>query len=96
MLTVLVYVYVKEDAVDAFREASLKNATCSIQEPGISRFDVIQQADDARRFVLIESYRDIEAAAAHKETAHYAEWRDRVVDMMEEPRYSVKYTDCAE
>jgi quinol monooxygenase YgiN len=62
-----------------------------VQEPGIARFDVIQQSDDATRFVLVEVYRTDEAPARHKETAHYQVWRDRVAEMMAEPRTSVKY-----
>jgi quinol monooxygenase YgiN len=42
------------------------------EEPGIARFDVAEQQDDATRLVLIEAYRSPEAAAEHKETAHYA------------------------
>ena len=64
-----------------------------MQEPGIARFDVIQQADDPTRFVLVEVYRTPEAPAAHKETAHYAAWRDTVAPMMAEPRTSVKYAN---
>ena len=67
------------------------NARSSVLEPGIARFDVVEQQDDATRFVLIEAYRSPEAAAAHKETAHYAKWRDEVADMMVEPRRSVKF-----
>jgi autoinducer 2-degrading protein len=74
MLIVLVHVHVRADAVEAFREATLKNARNSVQEPGIARFDVIQQMDDPTRFVLVEVYRDENAAAAHKETQHYKEW----------------------
>lgn len=94
MLVVHVFVHVKPGAVDAFRAASIANARQSIQEPGIARFDVIQQADDPTRFVLVEVYRTAEAPAAHKETAHYATWRDTVADMMAEPRTSIKYTNC--
>lgn len=94
MLIVLVYVHVKADYVDAFREASLENARNSVQEPGIARFDVIQQNDDPTRFTLIEVYRDDDAPAKHKQTAHYAAWRDAVEEMMAEPRYSVKCTNC--
>ncbi len=43
------------------------------------------------RIMLVEVYRNTEAAAAHKETAHYKKWRDTVSDMMAEPRSSVKY-----
>lgn len=93
MLIVHVFVHVKPECIEAFREASLDNARNSVLEPGIARFDVIQQADDPSRFVLVEVYRAAEAPAAHKETAHYARWRDAVADMMAEPRYSVKYSN---
>ncbi len=64
-----------------------------MQEPGIARFDVVQQQDNPAKFVLVEVYRDTEAPAKHKETAHYAKWRDTVADMMAEPRTSVKYSN---
>ncbi len=91
MLVVHVHVRVKPESVADFRQAAIENARCSVQEPGIARFDVIEQQDDATRFVLIEVYRTPEAVAAHKETAHYAKWRDAVAPMMAEPRHSVKY-----
>jgi autoinducer 2-degrading protein len=91
MYIFLVHVHVKPDRVDAFRVATLDNARHSIQEPGISRFDVIQQADDPTRFVLVEAYRDADAQAKHRETAHYARWRDAVADMLAEPRTGIKY-----
>ncbi len=93
MLVVLVYVHVKPESIEAFREASTDNARNSVQEPGIARFDVIQQADDPTRFVLVEVYRSQEATVHHKETAHYARWRDAVADMMAEPRGSVKFAN---
>ena len=91
MLIVHVHVHVKADCIEAFRAASLENARQSLQEAGIARFDVAQQMDDPARFVLVEVYRTAEAPAQHKETAHYAKWRDTVADMMAEPRRSVKY-----
>lgn len=93
MLIVQVFVHVKPEQVDAFKAATLDNATHSVQEPGIARFDVLQQADDPTRFTLIEAYTTADAPAAHKATAHYALWRDAVEPMMAEPRRSVKYTD---
>ncbi len=92
MLIVHVQVHVKPESVVDFRQASAENARSSIQEPGIVRFDVLQQQDDATRFVLVEVYRSADAAAAHKDTAHYAKWRDAVAPMMAEPRYSHKYS----
>ena len=91
MLVVLVHVHVKPECIEAFLQASTANARNSIREPGIARFDVIQQADDPTRFVLIEAYRTPEATALHKETAHYKTWRDTVAEMMAEPRTSAKY-----
>lgn len=92
MHLVLVSIHVKPEAVDAFIAATLDNVKNSVQEPGIARFDFIQQADDPTRFMLIEVYRDAEAPARHKETAHYLRWRDTVADMMAEPRSGVRYT----
>ncbi len=94
MLIVHVHVQVKPGSVEAFKEATLANARASLSEPGIARFDVCQQTDDPTRFVLVEVYRDAEAPAKHKETAHYATWRDTVAPMMAEPRRSVKYTNA--
>ena len=91
MLIVHVFVHVKPDAVDAFSAATLENARNSVQEPGVVRFDVIQQEDDPTRFVLVEIYRTPADPARHKETAHYLTWRDAVEPMMAEPRRSVKY-----
>jgi (4S)-4-hydroxy-5-phosphonooxypentane-2,3-dione isomerase len=93
MLIVHVHVRVKPECVEAFRQATIENAQNSIQEPGIARFDVVQQRDDSSRFVLVEVYHDDAAAAAHKDTAHYQNWRDAVADMMAEPRSSMKFTN---
>lgn len=93
MLVVHVHVHVKPECVEAFLQATLDNARHSVQELGIARFDVVQQADDPTRFVLVEAYRTVEATAAHKATAHYARWRDAVADMMAAPRTSVKYAN---
>ncbi len=93
MLIIQVFVHVRPDAVDAFRAATIDNATSSIQEDGVARFDVLQSADDSTRFTLIEAYRSDDAPAAHKATAHYARWRDMVEPMLAEPRSSVKYRD---
>ena len=94
MLIVHVHVRVKPECVEAFRVATIENARHSVQEPGIARFDVVQQRDDATRFVLVEVYRTDDAPAAHKETAHYQQWRDTVAGMMAEPRASVKFSNA--
>lgn len=91
MHVVFVHCHVKPGYVDAFRAACIDNASNSVLEPGVARFDVVQSAEDPARFVLIEAYRDANAPAAHKATAHYARWRDAVADMMAEPRSAVRY-----
>ena len=93
MLVVHVHVRVKPESVDPFKQASIENARESLKEPGVARFDVMQQQDDPTRFVLVEAYRTPEAPAAHKETAHYQTWRDTVAPMMAQPRASVKFTN---
>jgi len=93
MLIVHVHIHVKAGAVDAFRAATIENASQSVKEAGIARFDFLQQADDPTRFVLVEVYRNADAPARHKETAHYAKWRDTVADMRAEPRTSVKFSN---
>ncbi len=92
MIIVHVHVRVKPDCIDAFKEATIDNARNSVKEPGIARFDVIQQMDDPTRFVLIEIYWNDEATVAHKATAHYAAWRDRAEPLMAEPRARVHYS----
>jgi autoinducer 2-degrading protein len=91
MFIVHVHVHVKPECVEAFKTATLANASASVQEPGVARFGVVQQADDPTRFVLVEVYRDAAANAAHKETKHYPVWRDTVAAMMAAPRTSVKF-----
>jgi quinol monooxygenase YgiN len=93
MIIVHVFVHVKKDFIDAFRVATRENARNSVQEPGIARFDVVEQEDDPSRFVLVEAYRSLDAPSQHKETAHYKAWRDAVEPMMAEPRSSVRYTN---
>jgi (4S)-4-hydroxy-5-phosphonooxypentane-2,3-dione isomerase len=93
VLIVHVHIRVKTESIEAFKEACTENARQSVQEPGIARFDVIQQADDPSRFVLVEVYRTSDAANSHKDTAHYAAWRDSVASMMAEVRTSVKFSN---
>ena len=93
MFIVHVFVHVKPEAVEAFRSATIENARSSVREPGIARFDVVQQLDDPNRFVLVEAYRTPEDPAEHKKTAHYQTWRDTVASMMAEPRSSVRYAE---
>lgn len=91
MLVVHVHVRAVPAAVEGFLAVTLANAQASLLEPGVLRFDVLQDESDPAHVVLVEVYRDTDAAAAHKQTAHYATWRDTVADMMAEPRSSAKF-----
>ena len=93
MLVVHVDIQVKSESVAAFIEATIENAKNSIRETGIARFDLVQETDDPTRFVLVEVYRDEAATEAHKETAHYAKWRDTVAPMMKEPRTRKRFSN---
>ena len=93
MWIVHVHVHVKPEHVEEFRRATIENAAGSVKEPGIARFDVIQQMDDPSRFVLVEVYRNQEATAAHKETAHYKAWAAAVADLLAEPRSRAVYAN---
>ncbi len=94
MLIVQVQIHVKPESVEAFRQATIENARNSVQEPGVARFDVIQQMEDPTRFILVEVYRTLEDPVRHKETLHYQRWRDAVAGMMAEPRTSIKYMNA--
>lgn len=90
-LCVHIYVSVKPGCEGDFLMASLANARASSQEPGVARFDVIQQEDDPTKFVLVEVYKNDDAPTAHRETSHYLSWRTSVENMMAEPRKAIKY-----
>jgi len=92
MLVVHVHVRVRPGQVEEFLAATLVNARASLAEPGVLRFDVIQDEADTAHVVLVEVYQDADASAAHKLTPHYAAWRDAVADMMAEPRASTRFT----
>ncbi len=93
LIVVHVHAQVLPTAVEAFRAACVDNARESVKEPGIARFDILQQVDDPAHFILVEIYRSADAPAAHKETAHYKRWRDTVAPMMVSPRASTKFAN---
>ncbi len=93
MIVVLVFIHVKKGSEELFRQASVENAKSSLNEPGFLRFDIIQQEDDPSKFVFCEIYRDAGVPVKHKESQHYLKWRGIVDGIMEETRYSIKYTN---
>ena len=92
MVVTAVMVHVRSDHVDDFIEETARNHAASVEEPGNTRFDVLQSEEDPARFLLYEAYDSKQAAAAHKDTEHYKRWRERVADWMAEPRQGIKYT----
>jgi (4S)-4-hydroxy-5-phosphonooxypentane-2,3-dione isomerase len=92
MIVTAVQVLVKADVINAFIDATVKNHESSVKEPGNLRFDVLQDSDDPCRFMLYEAYESEDAAAAHKKTPHYLEWKKKVEDWMQKPREGVPYT----
>jgi quinol monooxygenase YgiN len=91
MFVLLVYAHVKPEHIDEFREATLHNARNSRQEPGVARFDLIQETDDPTRFALVEVYRSRDGHARHRETAHYQAWAAKVTDWLADPRTRTTY-----
>jgi autoinducer 2-degrading protein len=93
MLILQVHIQIKPEHIEAFKQATIENARNSLQEPGIARFDFLQQEDDPTRFILTEAYRSVEASVQHKETAHYAAWAEKVADMFVQPRTRTRYVN---
>jgi autoinducer 2-degrading protein len=91
MHVTLVHVQVKPDHIDDFLIATRLNHEASILESGNRRFDVLQSPENPSQFILYEAYISAEAAAAHKETAHYLAWRDTVADWMAQARQGICY-----
>ena len=93
MHILIVQARIKPELIEAFKQATTVNAENSAKEPGVARFDFLQQQDDPTRFVLIEVYRDSNAPAQHKQTAHYLAWAKAVSHMFQEPRTRAFYTN---
>jgi len=91
MYVVIVQICVKQQCLNSFISATIKNVSCSIQEYGVVRFDFIQNIEESNRFILIEIYTSKEAQLEHKKTDHYMIWKKEVADMMLEPRVSSFY-----
>jgi len=93
MVIVHVFIKIKPGMTEPFKAATLKNAQNSIKEPGILRFDFMQQEDDPLSFLLVEVYKDDNAIIQHKETSHYAEWCKVAEHLIAEPRERIRYAN---
>ena len=95
MHILIVHGQVKPEYLDAFVAATKINATESAKEPGVVRFEFLQQEDDPTQFVLFEVYRDKQAPVKHKETTHYLEWNAKTAEMLVAPRTRAWYRNAA-
>lgn len=95
MHIVHIFVHVRPEHIEAFTAATELNAAASRNEARVARFDVLQSRPDPSKFVLVEVYKDEQAALDHKQTAHYATWRDTVADMMQTPRSSEQFRNVS-
>jgi (4S)-4-hydroxy-5-phosphonooxypentane-2,3-dione isomerase len=93
MLVLLVNIKVKSERVEDFKRATVDNASNSLKEPGVARFDFCQSAEDPTRFIIYEAYRAAEDHAQHRETAHYRRWKAAVEPMMAEQRTGQKFSN---
>ena len=92
MVVYSVNVYVKDENIAAFIEATETNHRKTRKEPGNLRFDVIQHDEDKSRFMLYEVYKNPEAVADHKKTEHYLNWRETVAPFMAKDREGICFT----
>jgi quinol monooxygenase YgiN len=93
MLIAHIHVSVKPEHLDAFIAATLENAAASLREPGIARFDILQDPANPTSFIFSEAYRTADAPAQHRATAHYLKWRDTIANMMAEPRVRLELSN---
>jgi len=92
MIVVHGHFHIRSDSVEAFASATLENARHSIREPGIARFDVVQQEDDPTRFVLVEIFAGPEAIESHRGTDHFKKWREATDGLLATPRVVNRYS----
>lgn len=92
MHIVVVSIHLKPGNTERFAALTRENIRETLQESGVVRFDLLQQADDPSRFVLFEVYRKQEDHAAHKLTPHYHAWSLAAEPLMAEPRSRTIYS----
>ena len=91
MFVAAVHVFVKPEAMDDFMELIRLDQEGTLAEPGCVRFDVVRSVDDPNEYLIWEVYLDDEAAAFHKTTPHYAEFKERMPSLASKDRYADRY-----
>lgn len=91
MIVTIVEIYVKQERINEFINATLENHKNSVKEKGNFRFDVLQSLDDPSRFTLYEVYENQEAVKAHKNTSHYLKWKESVEEFMSQQRKGIPH-----
>jgi autoinducer 2-degrading protein len=83
MYVLVVSAKVKPEQRGRFLEAIEDNAVRSVRdEPGCLRFDVVVDNDDPHHYLV---YRDQDAFAAHRDSEHFARWRQAAEVCLSEP-----------
>ena len=95
MIVRVIQVFIKEEFTDEFEKVTLENHRGSLQEPGVLRFDVLKDPDRPGEYLLYEVYRSEQATLDHKETEHYARWKEAVGPMMSRDRVGMAYEPLA-
>jgi (4S)-4-hydroxy-5-phosphonooxypentane-2,3-dione isomerase len=93
MITLIVNIKVKKEKVEEFIAASRENLANTRKEPGIALFEFFQDQDEPTHFALVEKYRNVEAQAAHRESAHYLRWKKVADAVTSEPRTRAQFSE---
>jgi autoinducer 2-degrading protein len=91
MIIKSVKMFIKEEFVGSFIEATIENQKNSIKEAGVIRFDVLQCKDDPSSFMFYEVYKNEQATRDHMETKHFNVWNDIVASWFAKPRERILY-----
>ncbi|MGG3451711.1 putative quinol monooxygenase [Domibacillus aminovorans] len=93
MYIVHVSILVKEEYLSSFKQATIINASNSLKESGVIRFDVLQDSDVPCQFVLVEMYNTQADQLKHRETEHFKNWRAAITNMLVQPYSFKKYNN---
>ena len=86
MYVVIVSARVKPEQRGRFLEAIEDNAVSAVRdEPDCLRFDVVRNREDPDHYLFYEVYRDEPAFQAHRDTPHFARWREAAEVCLSEP-----------
>lgn len=91
MYVQVVYLEVKPELLATFLAEATANAAESRKEPGVERFDLLQQADNPQRFMLYEVYQAESDLEAHRQTPHFKRWLEKGLPTLSGERVRIIY-----